>query len=90
MNDAIDDAMEGDEDEEESDTIVGQVLDELGLQLNDTLSGLPSAASSLPANGSKQPAAMAATVAGGGGGAGNGGIDIDADLQARLDNLRRE
>ncbi|KAL1509765.1 hypothetical protein ABEB36_004451 [Hypothenemus hampei] len=88
MNDAIDDAMEGDDDEEESDAIVNQVLDELGLQLNDTLSGLPQTAGNLPATGTKQPAAAAA-VAGGGGG--NGGLsDADADLQARLDNLRRE
>lgn len=84
MNDAIDDAMEGDDDEEESDAVVNQVLDELGLQLNDTLSGLPAAASSLPAKGTKQPAAAAAAAGG------NGGVDVDADLQARLDNLRRE
>ncbi|XP_018579429.1 charged multivesicular body protein 2a [Anoplophora glabripennis] len=85
MNDAIDDAMEGDDDEEESDAVVNQVLDELGLQLTDTLSGLPQTTGSLPATGQKQPAAAAATVGG------NGGLsDADADLQARLDNLRRE
>lgn len=41
INDAIDDAMEEDGDDEESDAVVSQVLDELGLQLNDQLSGLP-------------------------------------------------
>lgn len=41
INDAIDDAMEDEGDEEEGDAIVAQVLDELGLQLNDQLSGLP-------------------------------------------------
>jgi len=41
INDAIDDAMEDEGDEEESDAVVSQVLDELGLQLNDQLSGLP-------------------------------------------------
>jgi len=41
INDAIDDAMEDEGDEEESDAVVAQVLDELGLQLNDQLSGLP-------------------------------------------------
>ncbi|KAJ8975056.1 hypothetical protein NQ317_005773 [Molorchus minor] len=87
MNDAIDDAMEGDNDEEESDAVVNQVLDELGLQLNDTLSGLPQTAGSLPAAGQKQPAAAAAAASGGNGG---GISDADADLQARLDNLRRE
>merc|ERR1719495_1786628 len=42
MNDVIDDAM-GDDDEEESDAIVTQVLDELGLQLSDQLTGVPAA-----------------------------------------------
>lgn len=66
---------------------MNQVLDELGLQLTDTLSGLPQAGSALPASGQKQPAAAAAATAGGNGG---GLSDADADLQARLDNLRRE
>ncbi|XP_022914565.1 charged multivesicular body protein 2a [Onthophagus taurus] len=84
MNDAMDDAMADDADEEETDAIVTQVLDELGLQLGDQLSGLPQTSGSLPGAAAKQPAAVAA-------GAGNGGLsDADADLQARLDNLRRE
>uniref|UniRef100_A0A6P7H987 Charged multivesicular body protein 2a isoform X2 n=1 Tax=Diabrotica virgifera virgifera TaxID=50390 RepID=A0A6P7H987_DIAVI len=91
MNDAIDDAMEGDDDEEETDAVVNQVLDELGLQLNDTLSGLPQTAGSLPASGQKHPAAAAAVAGSGGNSGGGGGLsDADADLQARLDNLRRE
>lgn len=75
-----------------SDAVVNQVLDELGLQLTDTLSGLPQAGSALPAAGQKQPAAAAAAAStGGNGGSGGGGLsDADADLQARLDNLRRE
>lgn len=85
MNDAIDDAMEDEGDEEESDAVVSQVLDELGLQLTDQLSGLPQAAGSLAATTAKTPAAAAAS---GGGGAQIS--DADADLQARLDNLRRE
>ncbi|KDR14708.1 charged multivesicular body protein 2a [Zootermopsis nevadensis] len=86
MNDAIDDAMEDEGDEEESDAVVSQVLDELGLQLTDQLSGLPQAAGSLAASGAKAPAIAAAN-----GGVGAGAInDADADLQARLDNLRRE
>ena len=111
INDAIDDAMEDEGDEEETDAVVSQVLDELGLQLNDQLSGLPSASGSLSVAGQKagtQPTALAAGAAGGhgghsgsggsgGGGAsgGNGGStspmsDADADLQARLDKLRKE
>lgn len=41
INDHIDDAMEDEGDEEESDAVVSQVLDELGLQMNDQLAGLP-------------------------------------------------
>merc|ERR1712165_28143 len=72
MEDAIDDVMG---EEEESDAIVAQVLDELGLQLNDKLGDVP------VATGSLAPAAAA------GGGAAD---DDDADLQARLDDLRRD
>lgn len=64
---------------------MSQVLDELGLQLNDQLSGLPQATGALAATGVKQP--IAAGAAAGGGSALS---DADADLQARLDNLRRE
>merc|ERR1712226_1693725 len=39
MSDVIDDALGDEDDEEESDAIVTQVLDELGLQLGDQLSG---------------------------------------------------
>ena len=35
--DAIDDALEGESDEEEQEAVVGQVLDELGISLNDEL-----------------------------------------------------
>ncbi|XP_044748103.1 charged multivesicular body protein 2a [Coccinella septempunctata] len=88
MNDAIDDAMEADGDEEESDAVVSQVLDELGLQLTDQLSNLPDAGGAVPATSQKHHT-PAAAVSGGGGGGGSVS-DIDADLQARLDNLRRE
>lgn len=79
INDTMDDAMEGDDDEEETDAVVSQVLDELGLQMNDQLSGLPQASGSLVTTaGAKTPVAAGALS------------DADADLQARLDNLRRE
>uniref|UniRef100_A0A182NQM1 Charged multivesicular body protein 2a n=1 Tax=Anopheles dirus TaxID=7168 RepID=A0A182NQM1_9DIPT len=90
INDAMDDAMEDEGDEEETDAIVSQVLDELGLQLNDQLSGLPQASGSLAVSGTKTPQAAAVGAAGGSGGAGSPVSDADADLQARLDNLRRE
>ncbi|KAL9696902.1 hypothetical protein quinque_000343 [Culex quinquefasciatus] len=103
INDAMDDAMEDEGDEEETDAIVSQVLDELGLQMNDQLSGLPQASGSLSVAGGVKAPQAAALGAGGGGGAGAGAAggaggsgagspvsDADADLQARLDNLRRE
>merc|ERR1712223_1568673 len=84
MKDAIDDVMGDEDEEEESDAIVAQVLDELGLQLNDKLGDVPVATGSLaPAAANKnKPQAVAA-----GGGAAD---DDDADLQARLDDLRRD
>ena len=42
MNDAVDGVMEGEDDEEESDQIVSQVLDEIGINLNQSLSDAPS------------------------------------------------
>lgn len=74
MNEVIDDAMGDEEDEEESEQIVNQVLDEIGVTLNQTLSDLPVLDGDLT---SKQPVKTALA-------------DTDADLQARLDNLRRQ
>ncbi|XP_046334017.1 charged multivesicular body protein 2a-like [Haliotis rufescens] len=80
MSDAIDDALGDEEDEEESDAIVSQVLDELGLQMADELSGLPTANQTLTVGAAKQPqAAAAADVSA-----------ADADLEARLNNLKRQ
>lgn len=66
---------------------MSQVLDELGLQLTDQLSNLPDAGGAVPATSQKHHLPAAAVTGGGGGGSMS---DIDADLQARLDNLRRE
>ncbi|XP_076312565.1 charged multivesicular body protein 2a-like isoform X2 [Tachypleus tridentatus] len=77
MNDAIDDVMGDEEDEEEGEALVSQVLDELGLQLSEKLTGLPTEAGSLNVSAQKnKPSAALA--------------DADADLEARLENLRRE
>lgn len=59
-----------------SDAVVSQVLDELGLQLTDQLTGLPIASGSLASTSgiaTKGPQAAVATTAG----------DADADLQDR-------
>jgi len=82
MNDVMDDAMEGEDDEDESDAIVSQVLDELGLQMTEGLGGLPSTGGTLTATQATAKVPVATAVGGGG--------DDDDDIQARLDNLRRE
>ncbi|KXJ25487.1 charged multivesicular body protein 2a [Exaiptasia diaphana] len=78
MNDAIDDVIGDEEDDEESDKLVAQVFDELGLQLTEELSDIPATASGV---GNKEAAGAAKVPA---------MADADADLQARLENLRRE
>merc|ERR1719177_49125 len=80
MSDVIDDALGDEDDEEEGDAIVTQVLDELGLQLSDQLTGVPAASGTVGvgAQGGKVPVAAGAEA------------DADADLAARLENLRRE
>merc|ERR1719436_1037359 len=83
MSDVIDDAMGDEDDEEESDAIVTQVLDELGLALTDNLAAVPGAPIGSLATAAKGKQAVAD-----GGAAGT--TDADADLQARLDDLRRE
>ena len=68
--------MGDEDDEEESDAIVSQVLDELGLQLTDQLTGVavPSGSIATPSAAGKT-AIPAAAAAGGGGEA-----DPDGDL----------
>jgi len=81
MDDVMDDAMAGSDEEEETDEIVRQVFGELGLQLTDELGGI-STGSSLPSTSAtaKQPTAVAA----------GGADDADLDLEERLNNLRRD
>ncbi|XP_050196719.1 charged multivesicular body protein 2a [Myiozetetes cayanensis] len=76
MNDAIDDALGDEDDEEESDAVVSQVLDELGLNLTDELATLPG----VPGGGEGRGGAEAAAAL----------ADADADLEERLKNLRRD
>ncbi|XP_053212044.1 charged multivesicular body protein 2a-like [Panonychus citri] len=83
MSEVMDDALGEDDYEEESNTIVKQVLDELGIQVNEQLSEIPAISTALPSGGtsqsSKTPTAAAASA-----------DDADADLIARLENLRRQ
>ncbi|CAD5210083.1 unnamed protein product [Bursaphelenchus okinawaensis] len=78
MDDAIDDALGEVGEEGETEAVVQQVLDELGIQMGEELASLPSADAALGQKvNQKQPQAAAMS-------------DIDADLQSRLENLRRE
>lgn len=79
MDDAIDDSMEMD-DEEESEEIVNQVFDEIGIDLNQALGNTPTGIASANAGVANENGKVAQAV--------GGGTDDD-DLQARLDSLRR-
>ncbi|XP_037133871.1 charged multivesicular body protein 2a [Syngnathus acus] len=78
MSDAIDDVLGDEDDEDESDAIVSQVLDELGLNLNDELSNLPATGGSLSVASGKKAEPQASLA------------DADADLETRLNNLRKD
>ncbi|BGO92219.1 hypothetical protein NBRC10512_000951 [Rhodotorula toruloides] len=101
MGDAIDDAMKddvGETEEEEGDRILEEVLAEIGVSVGQQLGEAPTA---LPASKVSEPGVRRAVAVGesagpslGGGAAssagpagGDAGLD---DLQARLDNLRRD
>eukprot|EP01097_Dermamoeba_algensis_P010277 TRINITY_DN751_c0_g1_i1.p1 TRINITY_DN751_c0_g1~~TRINITY_DN751_c0_g1_i1.p1 ORF type:complete len:154 (-),score=37.71 TRINITY_DN751_c0_g1_i1:233-694(-) len=71
MGDAIDDVMEGDADEEETDQIVNQVLDEIGISLSSQMAPAP-----IGSEGLKDSEKNAADP-------------VDAELQKRLENLRK-
>ncbi|KAJ3116927.1 ESCRT-III subunit protein did4 [Phlyctochytrium bullatum] len=73
MNDAIDDVMDEEADEAEEENIVNQVLDEIGIGLSQSLADVP--------NTSLKQAATAEST--------REPIAADADLQARLENLRK-
>ncbi|KAI9345198.1 Snf7-domain-containing protein [Obelidium mucronatum] len=75
MNDAIDDNIDEEDDEFESDNIVNQVLDEIGINLNQSLVDAP--ANKLGQKAAAQP--MEEPMLAG-----------DASLQERLNNLRRD
>ncbi|CAG8512506.1 24335_t:CDS:2 [Cetraspora pellucida] len=77
MNDVIDDTMAEEEDEEESDMIVNQVLDEIGISLDQSLVDTPS---SIERETTKEKVPQIVNME----------SNDDAALQARLDNLRRE
>lgn len=89
VDDVMDDMMEDeidDEDEEEIDLVVSQVLDEIGVNLNDKLSSLP-ATGAFDVGVNEQPVRQA--VAMGAAGGGSGPATDEDDLQARLNSLKK-
>ncbi|CAN1135972.1 Vacuolar protein sorting-associated protein 2 homolog 1 [Linum perenne] len=80
MGDAMDDALGEDDEEEETEELVNQVLDEIGININQELVNAPSSAVAAPA--AKGKVAQVESAAG-------EDTGIDSDLQARLDNLRK-
>lgn len=94
MDDAIDDVT-GLEDEEESEEVVNQVLDEIGIDLGQAVCFFNSCARNMEANASTQlgetPSGIQKTAVNEGkvAQAIGGGDHEDDDLQARLDSLRR-
>lgn len=96
MSDAVDDVMEDEQGEEEEEKIVGQVLDEIGVTLNQQLANTPDniTTANKAETGDKTP--MAEGLSSGGGAANataapstNTKTDEDS-LQARLDKLRKD
>ncbi|KAI9907053.1 hypothetical protein PsorP6_016155 [Peronosclerospora sorghi] len=88
VGDTIDDIMDADEDVEEEEKIVGQVLDEIGIDMTGAVPEAPKA-HAVPAPAQAAPAAVvppAAPIAAGGVESTDSAM---SDLEARLNNLRR-
>uniref|UniRef100_A0AC35UB69 Charged multivesicular body protein 2a n=1 Tax=Rhabditophanes sp. KR3021 TaxID=114890 RepID=A0AC35UB69_9BILA len=79
LDDAVDDAMNDVDNAEETEGVVNQILDELGIQMGDQLANLPSTTTSIAANKETQKPIAEGIPSG-----------ADADLEARLANLKRE
>lgn len=78
---------QGDGEEEETDDLVNQVLDEIGVNLDSELVGAPGGKQAEPAAAAanrKAPEPMGESAGGG------GNEDGDDDLQQRLNNLRKQ
>ena len=91
MGDAIDDVMADENDEEEEDRIVAQVLDEIGVDMNEAIPNAPAVGlSAVDANALNSDSKVAVGVENGEGGTASGGEDPAlSDLEARLNNLNR-
>merc|ERR1712238_444569 len=90
MHDIIDDALGGEENEEEEEAIVNQVLDEIGITFGEEL---PNAAPTNAVGGAAQETASTGKVAAMAETPGSGGPTTNDpalnELEARLNNLKR-
>ena len=77
--------LQGEGEEEETDELVSQVLDEIGVNLDSELVGAPGHKQAAPAAAAAEHHAAEPL-----GAAAGGGNDADDDLQARLNNLRKQ
>ena len=76
-------AMQGEDEEDESNELVNQVLDEIGVNLDSELVKAPGQKQATTQAVAAEPEAIGTSAAVGGDG-------IDDDLQARLNNLRKQ
>lgn len=76
--------MQGEGEEDETDELVGQVLDEIGINLDEQMVGAPGHKQAAPAAAAAEPHTAEPM------GAAAGGADADDDLQQRLNNLRKQ
>lgn len=83
MNDTLDDVMDAENEEQESDEIINQVLDEIGINLTSQLAETPVGTGAL---GTTAPPAKVAAMASGPVPA---AADADLELQSRLDALKK-
>lgn len=89
IGETIDDVMDADQDEEEEDKIVGQVLDEIGIDLTGAVPEAPVTQAPQPVAAKAAPAAVVPPPAPVAAGGDDGNDSAMSDLEARLNNLRR-
>lgn len=96
MTDAMDDAMAEDGDEDEEALIVNQVLDEIGVSFEGEIPDAPAvgiAGLGTTTTTTTSPEKVPTAVGEGGGSGGSGGGEVDpavSELEARLNNLKRD
>ena len=76
-------SLQGEDEEDESNELVSQVLDEIGVNLDSEMVTAPGQKQAVAQAVAAEPEAIGTSASGGGDG-------IDDDLQARLNNLRKQ